>query len=593
MQRQKHLQPAKGAKISSPGISGFLEPAWKQGWLACLLLLVATSIAYLPVRHAGFIWDDDRYVTNNPLLAAPDGLQRIWFSQDAPSQYVPLVYTTLRLEYSLWRLNPAGYHWDNVLLHALNAILLWRLLKRLRVPGDWLAAAIFALHPVQVESVAWISERKNVLSLLFYLLSVRSWTEFVEAQPKQSWRPYLLSLLFCALALLSKATACTLPAALVLVMWLKKKPISGLRMAQIIPFVALGLGMGLLVMWWERYHQGTEGGVFLMSPPERLLVASRAIWFYLGKLIWPVNLTFIYPQWTINPASPPAYGWLLAGMGLGAAIYLTRHRLGRSVATAAAFYVATLGPLLGFIMLYTFRYSFVADHYQYVASIGPVSLVAAGITTALGRYTKTMPQLQPVVCGTLLLLLGTLTWQQAGIYQDRGTLWRDTLKKNPGCWMAENNLANFLTQQGQIDDAIPHYYKSLEITPNADAHYNLGVVLARQGRLESAIGHLEKAVKLEPGSFKAHNNLGMALISTGLPGEAIGHFETALKLNPRFMTAHLNLAATLNKQGRVDEAIHRLQQALALKPNDAEVKRFLTQLLLAKESATLQPASPP
>ena len=245
--------------MKSHGLMGFLPPAQHHDWLLGLLIVVLTLVAFGPVWHAGFIWDDDVYVTENPLLTAPDGLRRIWFSLDSPSQYFPLTYTTFYLERSLWGLNPAGYHLVNFLLHAANALLVWRVLARLRVPGAWLAAAIFALHPVQVESVAWITERKNVLMGFFFLLTLWAWIKFIDGQSKRPWRFYVLALVFYALALLAKTTACTLPAALLLILWLKKMPINWRRLAQVAPFVAMGIGMGLVTVWWERYHQGTQG----------------------------------------------------------------------------------------------------------------------------------------------------------------------------------------------------------------------------------------------------------------------------------------------------------------------------------------------
>jgi hypothetical protein len=307
-----------------------LQTSRYQTWLPALLLFVAIVIAYQPAWHAGFIWDDDRYVTDNPLLSTKDGLLQIWFSPKyTPSQYFPLTYTALRIEHSLWGLNPAGYHWVNILLHAVNALMVWQLLKRLSVPGAWLAAAIFALHPVQVESVAWISEQKNILSLFFILLALRAWIEFVEERPKRLWRWYCLTVIFFALALFSKTTACTLPAALILILWLKERRIDWRRLAQMISFLALGVAMGLLTVWRERFHQGPEGEFLSLSLTERILVASRAVWFYAGKLFWPVNLTFSYPLWKINVADPLAYGWLAGGAGLCGAIYFGRRFWGR------------------------------------------------------------------------------------------------------------------------------------------------------------------------------------------------------------------------------------------------------------------------
>src|SRR5438270_12888582 len=329
---------------------GIAQRPFVQQWriyLFVLLLAAVTILAYRPAWNGGFLWDDDAYVTNNELLTAPDGLRRIWFSFDSPSQYFPLVYTTFRIERALWGLNPAGYHVVNILLHIANALLLWGLLARLRVPGAWVAGAIFALHPVQVESVAWITERKNVLMGFFFLLTIRAWVEFVDEQTKHRWFFYVLALVLYALALFSKTTACTLPAALLLVLWLQGQRINQRRLLQLVPFVILALGMGLLTVWWERYHQGTHGPIFAISPPERLLIANRAIWFYLGKLFWPSNLTFIYPRWHIAPSNLLDYAPFLGIVGIAAAIYLTRRQLSRGVETAMLFFGATLSPLLG------------------------------------------------------------------------------------------------------------------------------------------------------------------------------------------------------------------------------------------------------
>ncbi|MGD1086327.1 MAG: O-GlcNAc transferase, partial [Verrucomicrobiota bacterium] len=304
---------------------------WRKNCLLGLLLLAAILLAYQPAWRAGFIWDDDKYVTANPLLTAPDGLRRIWFSLDAPSQYFPLTYTSFYLERALWGLRPAGYHCVNILLHAANALLVWRLLARLRVPGAWLAAALFALHPVQVESVAWITERKNVLMGFFFLLTLLAWTRFLDEKTRRPWGFYALALVFYALALSAKTTACTLPAALLLVLWLQKMPVNWRRLGQIAPFVALGLGMGLVTVWWERYHQGTQGKLFAIAPWERVLIASRAVWFYAGKLLWPRNLTFSYPRWTIPASAPLACIWLLATAVLGVAIWRARRWAGRSL----------------------------------------------------------------------------------------------------------------------------------------------------------------------------------------------------------------------------------------------------------------------
>src|SRR5438874_11579252 len=244
-----------------------------------LMLIAVTIFAYTPAWNGGFIWDDDAYIINNELLTAPDGLRRIWFSLDSPSQYFPLVYSTFRIEHALWGLNPTGYHWVNLLLHVANALLVWRVLARLSVPGAWLAGAVFALHPVQVESVAWITERKNVLMGFFFLLTLLAWLAFVDERTKRPWPFYVLALILYVLALSSKTTACTLPAALFLILWLQKRPINWERILELAPFFLLALGMGLVAIWWERHHQGTHVRFVAPGPVERIVIASRAVWF--------------------------------------------------------------------------------------------------------------------------------------------------------------------------------------------------------------------------------------------------------------------------------------------------------------------------
>src|SRR5213595_1356745 len=418
------------------------------------MVAAVTILAYRPAWNGGFLWDDDAYVTNNELLTAPEGLRRIWFSLDSPSQYFPLVYTTFRVEHALWGLNPTGYHWINLVLHVANALLVWAVLARLPISGAWLAGAIFALHPVQVESVAWITERKNVLMAFFFLLTLLGWIAFVDERTRRRWIFYCVALIFYVLALSAKATACTLPAALFLILWLQNKPITMRRLVQIVPFVFLGIGMGLLAVWWERYHQGTNRAVFtFLNPIERVLVASRAVWFYLSKIFWPSNLAFIYPRWKISPADLLGYIWLLAGIAACVAIYFLRRYFGRSVEVAAAFFVATLSPVLGFIMLFTFRYTFVADHYQYLACIGPIALVSAGVVS-LADMLKDYRVFILTAALFVVATLAVLTWRQSAMYGDIETLWRITLVRNPACWMAYNNLGNvLLSQANRIPEA--------------------------------------------------------------------------------------------------------------------------------------------
>src|SRR5437899_7730772 len=530
-------------------------------WLGAAATLAAWTIfAYWPAWHGGFIWDDDRYITHNYLLIAPDGLRRIWFSLDAPSQYFPLAYTVLLIERSLWDLNPVGYHWVNILLHLGNALLVWCILARLKVPGAWLAGVIFAVHPVQVESVAWISELKNLLMGSFFLLTLLAWIAYLDPTKRHRSLFYLGALVFYLLALFAKSTACTLPAALLLILWLKKKPIGRRALLEIIPFVVLALGIGLVAVWWEKYHQGTRMLVSL-GPIDRLLIASRAVWFYLSKIFWPSDLTFIYPQWRIDATNPIYYLWLIATGAFAVLIYFARRFFGRSVEVAALFFLATLSPLLGFIMLYTFRYTFVADHYQYLASIGPIALISAGLTT-LSRSFKNVQWL--VFGGAVVILasLSLLSWRQSAMYRDIETLWRTTIARNPGCWMAYNNLGVVQFEKGNIDDALNTYGQALRLHANyPEAHYNLGSALLQQGKIDDAIQQCEKALELEATDPDAHVVLGNAFLAKQDLGRASSQYQQALTLRPEDSNAHYNLAIAFQEKGETEAAAREYEKA--------------------------------
>jgi protein O-mannosyl-transferase len=551
--------------------AGRLFPSRRRAFIFALVLAALTILVYRPAWNGGFLWDDDDYITKNELLTAPDGLRRIWFSLDSPSQYFPLTYSTFRLERALWGLNPTGYHWVNLLLHVANALLVWAVLFRLKVPGAWLAGAIFALHPVQAESVAWITERKNVLMGFFFLLTLLAWIAFVDGRTKRPRLFYGLALILYLLALSAKTTACTLPAALFLILWLQKKPVSWKRIFQIIPFLVLGIAMGVLAMWWERYHQGTSRGVFtFLSPIERVLVACRAVSFYLSKLIWPSNLTFIYPRWNIAPTHLLNYVWLLAGVIVCVAIYFLRRYVGRSVEVATAFFVATLSPVLGFIMLYTFRYTFVADHYQYLACIGPIALASAGLVN-LADTSKNSRTLISSAALCVVALLATLTWQQAAMYGNIETLWRTTLSRNPGCWMAHNNLGIVLFEKGQLDDAIAHYRTTLQMQPNFwDADYNLGTALLRKGKVDEAIFYCDKAIRMQPNDPDAQVALANALLQKRRIDDAIVHYQKAVAIRPDYFLARYGLGHALLEKGELDAAIDHCRAALLIRPNDSD-----------------------
>jgi tetratricopeptide (TPR) repeat protein len=295
----------------------------------------------------------------------------------------------------------------------------------------------------------------------------------------------------------------------------------------------------------------------------------------------------MYPHWTIHSTDPLAYGWLVACAGACAAIWYTRRFFGRSVETAALFYVATLSPLLGFIMLYTFYYSFVADHYQYVASIGPIALAAAGMTIALGRLKTQRPLLQPAIGGIVLLVLGLLTWRQSLMYADAETLWRTTIARNPDAWMAYDNLGIIFSRRGEVDQAMALFQKTLAIRPDDTlARNNLGLVLCQKERMDEGIVEFQTALSIVPGNAVFRNNLGKAFLAKGQPREAMIQFQKVLEHNPLNPKANYYLGIVLFQTGRVDEALAHFQKTLESQPDFAEAWDSLdhTAWLLATSS---------
>ena len=414
----------------------------------------------------------------------------------------------------------------------------------------------------------------------FFLLALTAWIAFVDERTRQRRRFYTLALVFYGLALFSKATACTLPAALVLIFWLQEKPVNRERLIQISPFVLLGLLMGLLVRWWERYHQGTYGAEFAIGLRERLLIASHAVWFYASKLIWPSKLTFTYPRWHVASNDPLAYGWLVGLIGIFAVIFFARRIVGRGPEVAVAFFIATLSPLLGFLMLYTFRYSFVADHYQYIASIGLIALLAATLSK-LASKRRASWHLEVASAALLFLLLGGLTWRQTKIYHNAETLWTDTLAKNPDSWSAHNNLGVELLRKGQLDDAMIHFQKTLAIKSDyAEAQNNLGNVFFGKGQMDDAVAHYQKALEIKPDYASAHNNLGNVFLRRGELNQSIAHYLKAIEIKPDLAEARNNLGLAYREEGKLEEAIRHYQRALVLRPDDAEAHYNLAEALL-------------
>src|SRR5690242_4144854 len=509
------------SKLTPPPLRNFINAAF---------LVALTVLAYLPALRNGFIWDDDSWLMQNRTLEGVTGLYRLWFDLLALQQYYPITGTAFWIQYHLWGFHPFGYHAVNVLLHAVNAVLFWFVLRKLGLRGAWFAAAVFAVHPVMVESVAWITEIKNLLSTAFFLGSVLAYLNFENLETRNLPRRggwFVLSFLLFISALLSKSVTCSLPVVLAILIWWKRERIRPADFRPLLPYFLVGLPMGLLTAWLEVHHVGATGTSFNLECYQRCIVAGRAIAFYFFKLVWPDNLTFIYPRWEVTSF------WLLLFPAFIAlcfvVLWFSRNRIGKGPLAAAAFFVVTLGPILGFFNGYAFQFSFVADHWQYLSSLGVISL-ASVIPNAFSRVSR---HVRSAVLGFVLVALGLLTARQSLIYKDQDTLWSDTLLKNPACWMAHNNL---------------------------------GVDLTERGVLRGAEEHFRAAVRFNPRYYEAENNLGEILLARNHVEEAARHIDRSIEINSTFAASHWNKARVLARQAKSEEAYEIVDQGLQQQP---------------------------
>ena len=553
-----------------------------RSWAGPALVLMVL-IAYAPAFRAGFIWDDDRYVTKNPALLDAHGLAAAWTTLDATVQYYPLTHTTFWIEHRLWGLDPRGYHVVNALLHATAAVLVWRLLVLLGVPGAWLASAVFALHPVHVESVAWITERKNTLSAVFYLASAHAFLSWALGEARGFRRPATASALFLA-ALLSKTVTATLPVALALVLWGKRGALRRAETGWLVPMLAAGAIFGAITHHLERTQVGAEGADWVLAFPARIVLAGRIVWFYLGKLVWPHPLVFIYPRWVPEPAS--ALSWLPAAgvVGLLAAAWGLRARFGRLPFASIAYFIVSLAPALGFFTVYPMRYSWVADHFQYLASLGPIVLVCACAgTAAAGR-----PFARPAAAA-VLLALGVATSSRCLAFATEETLWRDTLAHNPDAWIAHNNLGILLAQRGASSEAASHFERVLALRPeHSGALANLGYLHELMGRDEDAAASLARAVSMRPTDPDARAHLVRVLLRLGRPAEALAPALEASHLRPDDPEILCDAGTLLATAGRPAEGIPLLARALALRPGFARAEANLERARRAAAGGDLE-----
>ncbi len=540
----------------------------KREWIAAAILVAAIFATFQPSLSAGFIWDDDTHVTANPRVIGPLGFREIWSTTAA--NYFPLVLTHFRILHAIWGLDPLPYHAVNIALHALAALLCWRVLRRLGIPGAWLAAAVWALHPVQVESVAWISELKNTQSAIFYLLAawffIRSVAPARSAALRPALVPWLLALVCALLAILSKPSTVMLPVALLLSWWWLTRTWRWSYLGWLSPFLALSLAASLWTIWEQKFHAGAVGSEWNYTLMERGIIAGRAAWFYLGKLLWPHPIIFVYPRWQVTAGDLFALIPFLLALIVLFVAWRRRAGVGGPVFFALAYFAALIFPVLGFFNVYYFRYSFVADHFQYLASIGPLALAAAGWSALLPAHFNWRHPAYALAAAVVVGLALT-SRHETFSYRSNETLFRRVIARNPGAGMAHNNLGNALLADDRIDEAGAHFQIAQRLNPrDADATNNVGSVLAARGDHAGARVQFERALQLQPDHFDAHNNLAGALASAGRWNEAVKHYAEAIRLKPDFANAHYNWGNDLFRRGEVAEAAKHYARAVTIEP---------------------------
>ncbi len=552
-------------------------------WTAAPIFGLALA-CYWPALHGGFVWDDDAHVTR-PELRSVAGLWRIWSDVYSTRQYYPLLHSAFWIEHRLWGDATLGYHLANVVLHATAACLLVLILRRLKVPGACVAGLFFAVHPVCVESVAWISEQKNTLSLVFYLLAGLAYLRFDGDRDRPAARrAYLLATLLFIMALLTKSVTATLPAALLVIFWWQRGRLEWRRdVRPLVNWFIFAIASGLFTSFVESKLVGAEGTEFDLTLVQRCLLAGRIIWFYLGKLLWPAHLIFMYPHWDAKSAAAGWTGYLVAAVLVTVGLWLLRRR-SRGPLAAWLFFVGSLFPTLGFLNVYPFIFSYVADHFQYLASIGVITAVSAGAAGLLDRASLPVRAAGWGLVAALVASLCVLSRAQCAIYEDGPTLYRKTIERNPGSWLARNNLGVWYRDHGEPGEAMAQYAEALRLKSDyAPAQNNMGIALATiPGRLNEAIAHYREALRLQPDYAEAHNNLGIAWFNTpGRLSDAIAQFDEALSSKPDFAEAHNNLGNALARlPDRLDDAVTQYKEALRLMPNSAEIRFNIALVLL-------------
>ncbi len=571
--KQKGRRESDPVVPSMPDISGVdITQAWWSALVRGLVIAVATFWIYAPSLHGGWLWDDDSYITDNPLLHSWAGLGTLWFHPGSFRDWYPLEETVLWLEWHLWGLDTLGYHLVNVLLHAVNALLVWRLLARFGLRFAWAGGLLFAIHPVQVESVAWISELKNTLSELFILLAMTAW---LDADARKTPRAYWMSLACFTLAVLCKLSVVLFPVIILLHAWWKRGRVIGGDLRASAPFFAVALFVGLVTtaagVWGRQFSHLSPH--FL--PPDglwgRLALAGLSFTFYFAKSLLPVGLLTVYPLWPVHPFAPATWLPWLAFAAIAAWCWHLRRGWGRHALFGLGFFIINLLPCPGFLPAPNMGYAWVMDHFLYLPLLGLVGLAVAAGEGLAAQLSVPARRVSAALTMAVLVALGIESHSYAKLYRDSATLWTYTLSRNPRAWPGDNNLGKIDQAAGRFREAVDDYQNAIRLEPGApEPHYNLGLVLLRSGQLPQAITQLRQAAQINPDYAKAFNDLGNALLLAGQVPEAIEAYQRALQINPGFSAAHNDLGNALRGENRIPEALDQFETALAFDPDNAQ-----------------------
>ena len=561
------------------------EPVWhavvERPWTAPLVLCLLVLVSYLPAMLWGdFVWDD-LVMAATPAVRDTSGLRQIWFSPadiQAEGHYWPLVYTTFWLQHKLWGFTPAGYHVVNVLLHLANTLLLWRIMRRLAVPGAWVVAAVFAVHPVHVESVAWVIELKDVLSGLCYLAAAWAWIRFAgEPRPGR----YLGALGLYGAGMLAKSVVVTLPVALLIWQWWKRGRVTVTDLLRMTPFLVVGAVISVLDLTFNR-SRGVGG--YGYSLIERVLIAARAVWFYIGKLMWPVDLGAIYPHWDVTARDPWGWGAVAAAVGVVATLWFLRRRIGRGSLAGVLFFGVTVAPTLGFVDYHFMLFSFVADRYQYLASIGITAVVVGAVARAVSRAQAASKLWNEtpkgVVTATLLVILGILTWQQASLYRDGISFFNHIIAHNYQAREAHLNLGSALLRWNRLEEALAAYRVAEEQRPeDCKPPYGAAIALHHMDRTDEAEAGYLRALQLCPHYAAALADLGKLRLDQQRYQDALRLSQAAINLDPNSATAWANRGVVLHHQGRRNQALQSVNNALAIDPLNRDAQAIRRNIL--------------